>query len=147
MRATPDGMKVCSTCRKNREIVWFYKNKTNADGLHEECKECKSASQRAHYRSLRYTRPSVTDGTKACSKCKEVKDVSLFGREPRNKDGRRSYCRECEAAQEMRRYYSNLELYREKGREQSRKHYWESDGKLMRALYRQDKLKEQRGYL
>lgn len=147
MRATADGMKVCSKCRLNREIAWFSKSKIRVDGLHYYCKECTSAYQKARHRALRYTRPSVTTGTKICSKCKEVKDISLFGRDPSHKDGRQSNCRTCHAARVMRIYNSNLELSREKNREGRRKNYWESDGKLMIALRAQDKRKEQRGYL
>lgn len=147
MRATADGMKVCSKCRLNREVAWFSKHKGQADGLQPYCKECKRARAKANHMKLRYTRPSVTTGNKTCSRCKEVKDISLFRRTAINKDGRRSSCKACEAATFMRRYNSNLELYREKQREASRKYYWESDGKLMQALYKQDKRKEQRGYL
>jgi hypothetical protein len=147
MRTTPDGMKVCSKCQLNREVTWFYKDKKYVDGLRVQCKECRSAYEKARHRSLRYTRPSLTTGTKICSKCKEEKDISLFPRDPRNKDGRRSNCRACEVERSRRYYYSDLELSREKQREANRKNYWESDGKLMAALRAQDRRKEQKGYL
>jgi hypothetical protein len=147
MRATPDGMKVCSKCRRNLEVVWFTKSKHEVDGLKLWCKECQSAYDKARHIKLRYTRPSVTTGTKICSKCKEEKEISLFARHPRTKDGRNSWCRACGVARDLSRYYSDLELAREKSREATRKYYWESDGKLMTALRAQDKRKEQRGYL
>lgn len=34
--------KLCNTCKKNKAYDMFYKNKNSKDGLHSQCKECRS---------------------------------------------------------------------------------------------------------
>ena len=53
--------------------------------------------------------------TKKCCRCQEVKEVSLFNKLKRNKDGLRNYCRECQKAENNK---NNLEVNRKGG-----KHY------------------------
>ena len=79
MRATPDGMKVCSKCRLNREIAWFGKDHSRVDGLHYWCKECHRVRKAAYYRRNKATFRIQLTGTKTCTKCKETKDINCFG--------------------------------------------------------------------
>lgn len=46
-RATPDGMKVCSKCRKNKPVGEFGKHSKQEDGLRLDCKICSRLATRA----------------------------------------------------------------------------------------------------
>ncbi len=41
--------KVCTLCKKEKEITLFYKRKEYTDGLDCYCKECKNKKSREHY--------------------------------------------------------------------------------------------------
>lgn len=41
-------MKTCSKCKKSKELICFYKNKSRADGFNYECKQCVNELQRKH---------------------------------------------------------------------------------------------------
>jgi hypothetical protein len=71
---------------------------------------------------------------KTCSRCKENKDVSLFGKKS-------SWCKscKCEYAKEYR--LNNQELVRERNRE-----WYEVKGRQHRKEYRQKRLEEERRY-
>ena len=47
--------------------------------------------------------------TKICRKCKEKKDICLFGKTKQNKDGLKSYCKDCRKLESK--------LYRENNKE------------------------------
>lgn len=46
---------------------------------------------------------------KTCSKCKEIKDESCFGKLVKSKDGYASSCKECRSRQRRKRYRQNHE--------------------------------------
>lgn len=50
---------------------------------------------------------------KRCSKCKEIKPVSEFGRDRRNKDGLNCYCKICKKAQNDHQRDYRIEYYRQ----------------------------------
>lgn len=117
MRATPDGMKVCSKCRKNRDLVWFSKAKTKADGLDNNCRECKRYYDKEHHLQLKEThwKTIVMVGTRQCSKCGETKDVNLFSASASHKYGRQSRCKVCHnagvKASQRKRFEKDPEFY------------------------------------
>lgn len=41
--------KRCSRCRQSKAVLEFYKNRTQPDGIHNQCKQC-SKEVRAKYR-------------------------------------------------------------------------------------------------
>ena len=43
-------MKTCTTCKETKELSLFYRNRTKADGLHGQCKDCMNKRGRKHYR-------------------------------------------------------------------------------------------------
>ena len=40
------GTKKCSTCKKEKDLLLFYKNSKNNDGLRYDCKECSNIVKR-----------------------------------------------------------------------------------------------------
>lgn len=48
-RATPDGMKVCSKCRENKEVGEFGRGLRNSDGLQPHCRICRKQEAHLHY--------------------------------------------------------------------------------------------------
>lgn len=117
MRATPDGMKVCSKCRKNREIVWFSKKKTKVDGLQVSCKECVRSYMKSRNHKMKEThwQTILMSGTKTCSKCKENKDIVEFSPDLTKKSGRASNCKRCHVvssvSSQIKRYEKDPEFY------------------------------------
>jgi len=59
----------------------------------------------------------MTEETKVCSRCKIEKNISLFTRENRSKDGLCCYCRECQSVKQRERYIKNNDEMRRKARE------------------------------
>jgi hypothetical protein len=48
--------------------------------------------------------------TKTCNECKNEKDISLFSKGKKYKDGRRNYCKECHAFRTKKYYENNPEM-------------------------------------
>lgn len=44
-------MKVCSKCKKNKELTEFYKHHLRKDGLQSSCKECNNDRSKKHYQA------------------------------------------------------------------------------------------------
>ena len=42
-------MKICSTCKKEKELVEFSKDKSRSDGLQNKCKECAKQTDKQSY--------------------------------------------------------------------------------------------------
>jgi hypothetical protein len=139
VRATANGMKVCSKCRLNREVAWFCKNKDRSDGLNNECSECMRKRKRELLQRNKLTRKVRLEGSKVCTKCEETKDINEFHAHVMMRDGRDSNCNSCNRASCIKRYWKNPEVSREKSKEYNHDYYWKSDGKLMRALRAQEK--------
>jgi len=79
--------------------------------------------------------------TKICSKCKEEKDVCLFGKTKQNKDGLKSYCNDCRKLESK--------LYRENNKEkrsETLKKFYEKnkEKELLRFKIYRDNNKEKR---
>ena len=52
-------MKTCATCKIEKSLENFAKNKTKPDGLHNQCRSCKNLYNRSYYakdRTAQYER-------------------------------------------------------------------------------------------
>ena len=45
--------KICSKCSEEKELIEFDKYKTGKDGIHSQCKKCKSSYYRMYYKKNR----------------------------------------------------------------------------------------------
>lgn len=83
--------KQCSRCKETKDASEFTKNKLGKDGLHSQCKACKSEYQRERAKNL----VPVIPETKQCVTCKETKDAAEFPKNKRTNDGLASHCKDC----------------------------------------------------
>jgi len=89
-----EGTKVCTKCKKEKDVNDFGPCPGHKDGLGSHCKECVRVTSLAKNTLLHY--PRKEKGTKGCNKCSEEKDVSEFWSDRRNKaDGLSRVCKTC----------------------------------------------------
>lgn len=83
--------KRCIQCTEYKVLTDFNIKKENkTDGRNPVCKKCRSENQK----NLNY--PSQKTGTKECSNCKQILDVSKFSRKKVSSDGLQSICKTCQ---------------------------------------------------
>lgn len=97
-------LKTCSRCRNMRPATteFFPPSNQAKSGLSSWCRECRRAYDRAYQRPAEKKDPGRT--SKQCSKCKAVKPLQEFVRDPRKLDGHESRCKECHNSMGRHRY-------------------------------------------
>lgn len=96
-------LKKCSKCGELKSLSEFNKDSRTKDGYRNNCKACKQkfdGSYRAIKRLSRVNNPINNDINpssilKKCSKCGELKPLTEFNKDSKNKDGYRSDCKVC----------------------------------------------------
>ena len=95
--------KVCNRCHRELPITEFHRNHTRKDGYQCQCKECQKELAQAMYKKREEKKkaeaaehPVEVPTTKVCAKCKRELPVEMFGHTPKNKNGLKSYCKDCE---------------------------------------------------
>lgn len=86
-------MKICSKCKKSKELTNFTKDSRAKDGLQRICRECMSNFYKQ--RSARYELESTMPERKVCNDCKQDLPSSSFYQSKKRSDGLYSYCKEC----------------------------------------------------
>ena len=76
-------VKLCPYCKEFKAIELFGNLRTNPDGKTRFCRPCSIKYRQKHYpgytsKKSRPDRSKETDTLKVCSKCRELKDRSLF---------------------------------------------------------------------
>ncbi len=105
----PDGTrKRCPRCSDDKPVSSFHKNGSSRDGLQSYCKACSTDVQREYLarnaqalalrRAEKLARPVEPAGVKQCNKCGEVKSLLCFYARRSTRDGRSTYCAECQKA-------------------------------------------------
>lgn len=94
-------VKVCSTCGETKSLLHFTKNSTHKDGFYASCKSCLSYKKTTY--EPKFKAGVHTGITKVCSICGEVHDLSFYSKAQTNKDGLRSWCKNCDAVRAKRR--------------------------------------------
>lgn len=102
--SAPDTVtKVCNRCHRELPITEFHRNHTRKDGYQCQCKECQRELSRELYvkreaekKETVTEQPVEVPTTKVCAKCKRELPVENFGHSLKNKNGLKSYCRDCE---------------------------------------------------
>lgn len=114
-KVPPMSSKRCPDCGEIKPDSEFWKLKASRDGLAYYCKVCFGLRNSRSYRKKQaklgkkaraYRRHSdISEGTKYCARCKEVKSVDEFGRNRATSSGLTDYCRPChsEASAEIRK--------------------------------------------
>ena len=85
------------------------KNKNREDGFYRsngrpmrQCKDCKKAYASARQQAAKRNPTARTTKPKRCAKCGKTKPASAFNSKGGSKDGLRSYCKDCENADNKR---------------------------------------------
>lgn len=107
----PDvATKVCNRCHRELPVSSFSRKSDTKDGYQFQCKDCQAEMARQLYwkRKEEQAKEKEPTQTKICRQCGRELPVSMFGKAPKNGDGLKSYCRECEN--------ENCRKYREKKR-------------------------------
>lgn len=90
------GKKPCSVCKELLSPEKFYKDSHSSSGLSHRCKDCSKRKSKEYWdKKPKKQREQLPDGTKRCSKCREVKLMDEFHRTKHKKDGRNSKCKAC----------------------------------------------------
>lgn len=99
---TTDPVKVtkeCNRCHRVLPITEFHRNHTRKDGYQCQCKDCQRELSHAMYAKREAEKKAEAPEpptTKVCAQCKRELPVEMFGHTPKNTNGLKSYCRDCE---------------------------------------------------
>jgi hypothetical protein len=168
--------KVCSRCKKEKVVGEFYKDsrskRRGGDGFVCQCKDCLNEIKYIKHPEIkRRIKYNPKPGYKVCTKCKIEKPIDEFHNDKRRKDGKYTWCKECnnklsiewliKNPNHAREYYVEhrdalveySKKYREENKELvaiSKRNYaianWKNIQKYMRVYRKEneEKIKEQR---
>jgi hypothetical protein len=102
---TPET-KPCTICGEEKELDQFYLRKKGSPTRRPECKDCKTLYNNRYKKANEERIKNGTqeewiksfhpDGTKRCSLCEVVRDLSDFSLDGREESGQRSSCKGCQ---------------------------------------------------
>nr|QBK92891.1 MAG: Zn-finger protein [Pithovirus LCPAC403] len=92
------GDKICTICKKTRDVSYFGAYRRNIDGLSNHCKECYND---------KHNFARQTTGDRTCIRCNVRKPVDKFWANPGNESGLKVTCIQCYS---IRRVESSSEL-------------------------------------
>lgn len=109
----------CTACEQSKPCHDFYKDNKSSRGYKYQCKQCSRAAAKSWKqnnkdrvleaeRALRRHRKfqaKPTAAWKICSKCSQFKHLEDYGKEPKNRDGKRSDCNQCKSEARRRSTY------------------------------------------
>ena len=95
--------KECNRCHRVLPITEFHRNHTRKDGYQCQCKDCQRelsqdlySRRKAKFAEAEAEEPQPPKTTKVCAKCGRELPVENFGHTKKNKNGLKSYCKDCE---------------------------------------------------
>ena len=86
--------KVCTNCKKSKNLESFGKSKRTSDNKQPQCKDCVNFKKRL-LNSKRVISEQLPTDTKICSKCCISKLVTEFSNTSSTKDGKMYECKAC----------------------------------------------------
>lgn len=89
------SLKRCSTCKEEKPVDQFSKDRTQPSGLNYQCKACRAIINKRGYDRIK----PVTVTEQTCTKCNVTKPADEFYREARYKNGLMTRCKSCFTAQ------------------------------------------------
>ena len=121
---SPDVVtKVCNRCHRILPVSEFNRKSSTKDGYQFQCKECQAELARQLYQRRKDEQakePEPKAETKVCRQCGRELPVTMFGYAPKNHNGLKSYCRDCENAN-CRAYRARRKQTRHKTKAESGK--------------------------
>ena len=88
-------IKKCSSCKLDKETIFYYKSKKGKDGYREKCIECSKYDRENVPINKERNERFIKDQVKECSGCKEEKPFSEFTPDVHCKFGLKSKCKAC----------------------------------------------------
>jgi hypothetical protein len=113
------AVKKCSTCKEEKDVNQYLRNKFTKDGLGSYCLSCR----KDYHKKWRLKNPRLSlktiakkelllKGKKKCTKCGECKAIDMFHNSKISKDGLSSNCKAC---------YSEYDFYKRNERKKAKK--------------------------
>jgi hypothetical protein len=90
-------LKICPTCKNEKNTKDFNKNSTRKDGIQRECRECCYTHHNKHYHSKKSIRlkENLREGHKVCTVCEKELPINGFKPSKNGRFGVGSNCRPC----------------------------------------------------
>lgn len=90
-------IKQCPTCKVEKNIEQYNKNKTRKDGLQRECRECCHNHHNKHYQTKKSVRlnENLQFNHKICSNCKQELPFKQFNKAKLGRFGLSGECKKC----------------------------------------------------
>lgn len=105
-------MKKCRVCKEEKSISDFNFNKSKANGVAGECKECKRSidrEYRSNKRKINSNKEVDYSGTIICCSCKEEKPKTQFNKNKNTVTGLTYECKICQSNRSNNYYLENKE--------------------------------------
>jgi hypothetical protein len=103
--------KQCPTCKVEKNIEQYNKNKTRKDGLQRECRECCHDHHNKHYQTKKSPRlnKNLQFNHKICSNCKQELSFEQFNKLKLGRFNLRSTCKICDSSKDKQYRKNNKE--------------------------------------
>lgn len=137
--------KRCSTCKQDKFVSEFHKNKGAVDGFNNVCKLCireLNASLRARRKAIP---PEVAVTEKVCKGCGTLKPADAFAVDKARADGRLYRCKECQNSRYRKNHKAPVRLSQEEREHRDRlakKQWREQNRELANELSKESKRKK-----
>jgi hypothetical protein len=100
-------MKICKTCKTEKQYSEYGTSKYSKDGYEYVCKSCRAEYERQRREKkgvvLKLRPKIIDDENKECLMCHEILHIDKFQKAKRGRLGRKSYCIVC-----TKQYHRNL---------------------------------------
>jgi hypothetical protein len=89
--------KICPTCKIEKTLENYNKNKTRKDGFCRECRDCQSINGKKHYHTKKSPRLTeiLKDEHKICSSCNLEFHFNMFNKQKGGRFGLSGECKTC----------------------------------------------------
>ncbi len=119
-------MRICYTCREEKELSDFYKGKCYKDGYDIYCKACARKRRQENKYNPKGNRSSKrlsTDTIFWCARCRSYKNVADFYRDSSNRSplGYNAYCKVCDRERKLVNNLSNYAKEAKRKRDETRR--------------------------
>ena len=100
--AVPLQCKGCAACEPAKSQAWLHSTRAGLlwgceQNVPPQCKACATSEEKRRREERAPLAPQHSKQAKACTRCREEKDIEQFCRNSRSFDGRYSQCRTCVA--------------------------------------------------
>lgn len=95
--------KICSICKKEKDLTNFHQSTVTKDRLDRRCKECCSIYKKNYYIEKKKPKIPIEPGFKICYTCNIIKPIKDFCKHKSRKDGFAHLCKGCRRIKQKER--------------------------------------------